>query len=296
MALVSLSLLPPDPFATAGLFVCFLAFLGVLQEFADGIRARRRVRTEPPLISLKQLLVRQGRRYGGYLVHVGIVCMGVAIVGNEFHQEVRHITLARGQQAEFGRWTVTYIGLTETEQANLTEYRAFVTVHDRRGNPVTRLEPRRNVYHKAPEAPTSEVGLHMSLPRRPVCGAQRVAGRGRVGHLLLLPQPFDDLVVDRRRRVGARHTGCALAARTGSRPPSPRMTSPDLFDAASLLRLVVGLIVFGALCLWVVWPVLVSRDDGEPPAAGPSDPPADGDADASDPGPLPPDRPNPSPE
>ena len=163
LALASLFLLPPDPFAAAGLFVCFLALLGVLQEFADGIRARRRARTEHPLTSLKQLLVRQGRRYGGYLVHVGIVCMGVAIVGNEFHQEVRHITLERGRPDEFGRWTVTFIGLAETEQANLTEYRAYITVHDRAGNLVTRLEPRRNVYHKTPEAPTSEVGLHMSL-------------------------------------------------------------------------------------------------------------------------------------
>ena len=60
--------------------------------------------------------------------------------------------------------------------------------------------------------------------------------------------------------------------------------------------LAVGLVVFGALALWVVWPVLINRNAGGPPAAGPPNPPANGAADASDPGPRPPDRPNPSPE
>ena len=161
--MASVVVIPPKFFSVAGLFVCFLALLAVVQEFADGVRARRTAQAESLLVSFKQLLARQGRRYGGYLVHVGIVCMGVAIVGNEFHQEVRHITLQRGQPAEFGRWTMTFIGMTETEQANLTEYRAFVMVNDATGKLVTRLEPRRNVYHKAPEAPTSEVGLYMSL-------------------------------------------------------------------------------------------------------------------------------------
>ncbi len=151
---------PFTPFAIAGFGVCVLVFTSLVQEFVHGIRARQHIQTEPLHVSLQQLCRRQGRRYGGYLVHLGIVCMGVAIIGNEFYQEVRHITLAQDESYVLGPYRITYQGMEVMDQANLTQYRALLTVQQDTRSTSTVLVPRRNVYFKAPDAPTSEVGLH----------------------------------------------------------------------------------------------------------------------------------------
>ncbi len=150
---------PFSLFALAGFGVCALVFTATVQEFVHGMQARRRIRTEALHVSLQQLFRRQGRRYGGYLVHLGIVCMGVAIIGNEFYQEVRHVTLAQGETHIMDHYQITYKGMQVEDKVNLTEYRAFLSVHQDNGQELTVLAPRRNVYFKAPDAPTSEVGL-----------------------------------------------------------------------------------------------------------------------------------------
>lgn len=157
--LCGILLWPASAFAHAGLAVCALVLLAMLQAFAEGIRARQRTREETLLESLQQLMRRQGRRYGGYVVHLGIVCMGVAIVGNEFFQEVRHVTLALEDAQVMGKYTLVYRGMDVSTQANLTEYRAYLSVRGANGKWLSTLEPRRNVYFKTPDAPTSEVGL-----------------------------------------------------------------------------------------------------------------------------------------
>lgn len=153
----------PSPFASIGFAVCTLVGAAIVQAYVQGIRARRQIRPESVLEAMQQLLRRQGRRYGGYLVHLGIVCMGVAIIGHEFYQEVRHVTLALDETHAIGDYTLTYRGMQVAEKANLTEYRALLTVHRANGKSLNPLQPRRNVYFKNPDAPTSEVGLHTNL-------------------------------------------------------------------------------------------------------------------------------------
>ena len=158
-ALIWSFLWPFSPFAVAGFGVCLLVCTAIVQEFVHGLQARQQSRQETLATSLQQLCRRQGRRYGGYLVHLGIVCMGVAIIGNEFYQEVRHITLAQDETHVIGHYQLTYQGMQVTDKANLTEYRALLAVHQDQGQLLTVLAPRRNVYVKTPDAPTSEVGL-----------------------------------------------------------------------------------------------------------------------------------------
>src|SRR5205823_9381158 len=50
----------------------------VVQEFARGVRARRTLHGEGELAAFANLFRRNGRRYGGYVVHIGIVLVALA--------------------------------------------------------------------------------------------------------------------------------------------------------------------------------------------------------------------------
>jgi len=59
----------------------------IVQEYARAIRARVTRRGESPFTAFATLIRRNQRRYGGYVVHLGIVLMFIAMSGRVFYQE-----------------------------------------------------------------------------------------------------------------------------------------------------------------------------------------------------------------
>jgi len=78
-------------FASAGLAVCAFAAATIVQEYVKGLQARRRTQGEDIFTAMGNLWARNGRRYGGYIVHLGIVCIGVALVGHEVYQQTTEL-------------------------------------------------------------------------------------------------------------------------------------------------------------------------------------------------------------
>lgn len=156
-------LLSPNPWPSVGLFVCAFATATIVQEFVRGVIARRAANNENPLVAMGSLMRRNGRRYGGYIVHLGMVMIAVAIIGNEFFQLTTNVTLSPGQKVELGGYELTYVGLENNRASNRTEIGARLIVHDSSGAMVGSLLPLRNLYDKTPDMPTSEVGLRMTL-------------------------------------------------------------------------------------------------------------------------------------
>lgn len=152
-------------YSALGLGACAFAFATIVQEYVRGLRARRATTGEGYFMAMGNLWRRNGRRYGGYLVHLGIVCMGVAIVGIEFYQQSTHITLERGQSVEIGGFRLEYEGMHSELKDNREEIVATLALFDatsENGRQLSDLTPRRNIYNKAPDVPTSEVGLRMT--------------------------------------------------------------------------------------------------------------------------------------
>ena len=58
-----------------------------MQEFWKGVGARRRMYGENAVMALVRLVARNRRRYGGYIVHVGIVVLFAAFAGLAFKEE-----------------------------------------------------------------------------------------------------------------------------------------------------------------------------------------------------------------
>jgi len=90
---------------------CGAAFVlgSVGQEFFRGARARRAMAGEAPPAALLALVRRNRRRYGGYVVHVGIAVLFVGVAASSSFQHAVEQRLAPGSSARVGAYTVRYV-------------------------------------------------------------------------------------------------------------------------------------------------------------------------------------------
>lgn len=91
--------------------VCFglaaFVFACIAQEFVVGAMARKRNTGQDLLTSLIGLVARNKRRYGGYLIHVGVGFMFIGFAGQAYQKE-SDVTVDRGQTTQLGRYAITY--------------------------------------------------------------------------------------------------------------------------------------------------------------------------------------------
>jgi len=158
------SFFSPRFYPVLGLSVCVLVLATILQEFVQGVLARRTVNQEIVPVAIFKLMRRNGQRYGGYIVHLAIVMIGMAVVGNEFYLSTTSVTMEEQDVVELSGYTFTYTGLESVRQSNLTEVNAYLEIRETGNDRILRtIRPRRNLYDKTPDQPTSEVGLYMRL-------------------------------------------------------------------------------------------------------------------------------------
>ena len=170
------------PLALA-MFVCgAFVVASVGQEFWRGVAVRRAMTGQGPLTALGSLVGRNRRRYGGYLVHVGMAVLFIGIAASTAFNHARDIRLDVGQTARVGGHDFTYVKPTSrisTTAAGGLEKISFGSVVEvrRDGRPVATLRPERGYFPSRDEAglgplgrffegeATSEVGLQAGLRR-----------------------------------------------------------------------------------------------------------------------------------
>jgi cytochrome c-type biogenesis protein CcmF len=102
------------PFAIA-MFCCAAFVLGsVGQEYWRGVRVRRAIAGEPAPTALVALVKRNRRRYGGYVVHIGIAVLFVGVAASSSFQHVSELSLSPGQSTKVGAYKVRYVRPTAT--------------------------------------------------------------------------------------------------------------------------------------------------------------------------------------
>src|SRR4051794_14492735 len=97
----------PAALAMFGLSAFVLAASG--QELSRGVRAGRAMSGEPVPRALVSLVRRNRRRYGGYLVHVGVAVLFAGVAASSAFQHVRDVRLGPGQTARVGGYELTYL-------------------------------------------------------------------------------------------------------------------------------------------------------------------------------------------
>ncbi|MEO5579754.1 MAG: heme lyase CcmF/NrfE family subunit [Gemmatimonadaceae bacterium] len=99
-----------------------LVTMTIVQEFYKGVGARRRMYGEQVLPAFARLIARNRRRYGGYIVHMGIVVIFAAFAGLAFKKDF-DVTLKAGDVKEvtdpFGRqWKFVSQGVSRYDVLN----------------------------------------------------------------------------------------------------------------------------------------------------------------------------------
>jgi len=94
--------------ALAGFGVVAYAGVITLEEFYRGVRARMKLSDESVFTALSHLIARNRRRYGGYVIHMGVILMGLGVIGTTMFQQETQRGLRIGESISLGSYTVTY--------------------------------------------------------------------------------------------------------------------------------------------------------------------------------------------
>lgn len=124
----------------------------IVDEFGKGIAARRRIAGVGFLRGLGQILTHNNRRYGGYIVHTGIVMIIVALAVSGTWRFEREATLRQGEHMVLGDYTVQFDSVWAVEEAHRVVVSGAFTA-TRKDRLLGTIEPRLNFYPRQPNEP-----------------------------------------------------------------------------------------------------------------------------------------------
>lgn len=129
-------------------------------DVARAAKSRMKMHEESAMIAVLTLFQKQRRRYGGYVVHLGIVCAFIAFAGNALKLE-QDVSLKVGEQFQIGDYTFTYNGLNEKNLSDKLLITANVDT-SQNGKKLYTLHPGKAIFHASPNMPTSEIDIRTS--------------------------------------------------------------------------------------------------------------------------------------
>ncbi len=111
-------------------------------EFVRGARARRALVGGSWLGALAELIARNRRRYGGYIVHAAIVLLAIGVTGSSAYQTVRQARLKPGQSMTVAGNRLVFRGYETRREPNHLAIRAVVDAYRATGRERTSTSPR----------------------------------------------------------------------------------------------------------------------------------------------------------
>ncbi|MFZ5810017.1 MAG: heme lyase CcmF/NrfE family subunit [Chloroflexota bacterium] len=152
--IVALVLGVRSPAALFGFWLAAFVAAVTLYEYGRAVLARSRSRGEGLLLAFWNLAGRNRRRYGGYVIHLGVVLMALGIIGIELFQTETQGTIAQGEELSLGQYTLRYDSLAVFDTADGRNVaRAVVSVY-KNGVFVGELYPRRDYYYESQQPMT----------------------------------------------------------------------------------------------------------------------------------------------
>jgi cytochrome c-type biogenesis protein CcmF len=142
--------------------LCGFVFGTITQEFLRGANVRRGMTGADLLTAMVGLVGRNKRRYGGYIVHIGIVLIFLGFAGGGFSRD-QQMLLRPGQEATFDRYTFRLDALRVTEDDQKQMITAHVAIRDDKGRDLGKMYPAKWFFRNHTDEPTTEVGIRRSF-------------------------------------------------------------------------------------------------------------------------------------
>ena len=128
----------------AGVFV----FAAISDEFYRGAKLRAKRQETTVFNGLIQLVQRNKRRYGGYIVHIGIVIVYIGILGSKGYFLLESKGLKLAESMDVGKYTLTLENAFQEEHPNFS-LGGVVFAVNKGGKPMGTMRPARGFYQKA---------------------------------------------------------------------------------------------------------------------------------------------------
>jgi cytochrome c-type biogenesis protein CcmF len=111
-------------------------------------------------MAVVDLVAKNRRRYGGYVIHVGVVMVFVGVLGSSVFQKEAHAPLRQGEALKIGDYSLTLRGTEQKMERNASLTRAVLDV-SHGGKSLGQAHPSKAMYFKS-QQPMTEVALRQS--------------------------------------------------------------------------------------------------------------------------------------
>jgi cytochrome c-type biogenesis protein CcmF len=164
MAVAAFTVLPISASPATVVLFCAAAFsaAALAQEFWRGVGARRATAREPLPVAFVSMIRRNRRRYGGYVVHIGIIVLFIGVAASATFQHQEQLTVGPGQSVRVGAYTMRYVRATGSIVSDPSNTGATLTLGavlrvTRDGRYVTTLYPKAGYYPSPTVVPGAAV-------------------------------------------------------------------------------------------------------------------------------------------
>jgi cytochrome c-type biogenesis protein CcmF len=141
--------------------LCAFVTATIVQEFVRGARVRQQGTGTDLLTAVVGLVRRSKRRYGGYIVPLGIVLIFLGLAGEGFKME-EQLLLKPGQQAQVGPFVVRMDAVRVTDDGQKQMITGHLTIFED-GKEAGRMYPAKWFFRKHEEEPTTEVAIRRGV-------------------------------------------------------------------------------------------------------------------------------------
>jgi len=147
-------------YALMAISLSVMVMATILSEFLRGARVISSHTGRNLFSSVVQLWHRNTRRYGGYVVHFGVVVAVIGLAGSAFN-ETKEQEMGNGDSMQIGSYTLTCRSYTQDDNPNFESAYAIIDV-SKNGHPLATMYPERRVF-KASQQPNTLPAVHSSI-------------------------------------------------------------------------------------------------------------------------------------
>jgi len=124
--------------------ICGFVVSTIVFEFYKGISVRMK-RNENMLTAFTTLISKNKRRYGGYIIHLGVVLIVIGITSSSTFNKEKEITINKGEKVEVGKYELEFVNL-ETYNNDAKNGTRAVLALNYKNNKIQNIYPEKNIY------------------------------------------------------------------------------------------------------------------------------------------------------
>jgi cytochrome c-type biogenesis protein CcmF len=149
-----------SPYALITFIFCIFVATNLFLEFSTGTRTRHAVFSEKYPKAFWKLVTKNKRRYGGHIVHFGVVLIFMAFAGSIFNME-KQVSLKKGDSIKIKNYTLRFDALSNYPTASKQKVVATLTVLNDQ-HPVGIVSPEKSLY-RGQDQPTTDVAIRTNF-------------------------------------------------------------------------------------------------------------------------------------